>query len=133
MKVFLDTNVLVGAFASRGLCADLLREILARHELVTGEAVLAELLPVLLQRVGVPVQVAEEVEGFLRGSGVVPRPEAHLGLGLRDADDEWVVASAVAGGADLLVTGDSDIQVAGSALPIPALTPRDTWKVLRGE
>ena len=131
MRVFLDTNVLVGAFAARGLCADLLREILARHELATGEVVLGELRRVLTERIGVPVQVAEEIDRFLRGFPVVPRPGGHCGLGLRDPDDEWIVASAAAAGADLLVTGDADILAAEPALPVRALTPREAWKVLR--
>jgi len=29
VRVFLDTNVLVAAFATRGLCADLMRVVLA--------------------------------------------------------------------------------------------------------
>jgi putative PIN family toxin of toxin-antitoxin system len=132
VRVFLDTNVLVGAFAARGLCADLLRSILAGHELVTGEVVLEELTRVLTQRIGVPTQVAEEIDRFLRGSYVVPRPADHCRLGLRDPDDEWIVASAVAAGADLLVTGDADILAAGRALPVRTLTPRESWKVLRG-
>tara|TARA_Y100000590_G_C15710915_1_gene1010249 strand:+ start:1307 stop:1432 length:126 start_codon:yes stop_codon:yes gene_type:complete len=40
MKVFLDTNVLVSAFATRGLCADVMRVILTEHELLIGEVVL---------------------------------------------------------------------------------------------
>ncbi len=43
MKVFPDTNVLVAAFIARGLCADLFREILKRHQLVVVEAFLDEL------------------------------------------------------------------------------------------
>ena len=31
MKVFLDTNVLASAAATRGLCADVLREVFASH------------------------------------------------------------------------------------------------------
>ena len=34
VRVFLDTNVLVAAFATRGLCADVVRTVLAEHELV---------------------------------------------------------------------------------------------------
>jgi hypothetical protein len=37
--VFLDTNVLVAAFATRGPGADLLRTILAEHELVSSATV----------------------------------------------------------------------------------------------
>jgi predicted nucleic acid-binding protein len=43
LRGFLDTNVLVSAFATRGLCADVLRHVLTEHELLTGEVVLAEL------------------------------------------------------------------------------------------
>jgi hypothetical protein len=34
VRVCLDTNVLVAAFATRGLCADVLRTVIAEHELV---------------------------------------------------------------------------------------------------
>ena len=36
MKVLLDTNVLVSAFATRGLCADVLRLVLTEHEMVVA-------------------------------------------------------------------------------------------------
>jgi predicted nucleic acid-binding protein len=52
VKVFLDTNVLVSAFASRGLCADLMRYLLAEHELLAGEAVLTELRRALTESIG---------------------------------------------------------------------------------
>ena len=50
MKVFLDTNVLVAAFATRGLCADVMRVVLAEHQLITGEVVLSELRRALGRR-----------------------------------------------------------------------------------
>ena len=43
MKVFLDTNVLVSGFTARGLCADVIRLVLAEHELITGEVILIEI------------------------------------------------------------------------------------------
>ena len=50
MKVFLDTNVLVSAFATRGLCADVMRVILTEHELLIGEVVLTELQRILSKK-----------------------------------------------------------------------------------
>ena len=116
MKVFLDTNVLFSAFATRGLCADLLRLVLTEHELIVGEVVIVELRRALAQRVGVPLDVVDEIEQFLRGYSVVPDP-----------------ASAAAGGADALVTGDADLLTAGARFPIPVLTPRQSWRMLRGD
>ena len=42
MRVFLDTNVLVSAFASRGLCAEVLELVLLDHDLILGRNVLRE-------------------------------------------------------------------------------------------
>ena len=128
MRVFLDTNVLVGAFASRGLCADLLRHILVEHDLLTGERVLTELKRTLLKRINVPPKVVAEIEHLLRDHEVVDEPRRHLDLGLRDPDDEWIVASAVAGKADALVTGDRDILQTIVHLPIRVYSPRQFWE-----
>jgi putative PIN family toxin of toxin-antitoxin system len=128
VRVFLDTNVLVSAFASRGICADLLRHVLVEHDLVTGEIVLTELKRTLLKRIKVPPKVVAEIEDLLRDHEVVAKPRRHLDLGLRDPDDEWIVASAVAGKADALVTGDRDILETTVHLPIRVYTPRQFWE-----
>jgi hypothetical protein len=46
VKVFLDTNVLASGFATRGLCADVIRPVLAEH-VVTGSVVLKELARII--------------------------------------------------------------------------------------
>lgn len=129
--MFLDTNVLVAAFSSRGICADLLRHVLLEHELIVGEVVLNELNRTLLKRIKVPARVARDVELLLRDHEVVAKPRRHLNLGLRDPDDEWIVASALSGKADALVTGDKDILEAPVALPVAAYTPRGFWDLAR--
>jgi predicted nucleic acid-binding protein len=43
MKVMLDTNVLAAAAATRGLCADVLRAVLAEHEMVICPQIISEL------------------------------------------------------------------------------------------
>lgn len=47
-------NVLVGAFVTRGLCADVLRLVMLEHVLVTSELVVEELRRVLRVRIKLP-------------------------------------------------------------------------------
>ena len=132
MKVFLDTNVLVSAFTARGLCADLFRHLLAEHELLTGEVNVIELRRVLRERFGAaPAQIAA-VEAQLRDQTIVAKPRAVSPMRIRDVDDEWVLASAVAGAAEMLVTGDQDLLAVATEAPLPILTPRAAWERLRG-
>ncbi len=131
MRVFLDTNVLVSAFATRGLCAEVMRDVLAEHELVTGEFVLHELRRVLRGRLKLPVDTVEAIEGFLREHEVVPRPKVPHELEVRDPDDRWVLASAVAGRAEVLVTGDRDLLDVRAKAPLRIVDPRGFWTLLR--
>ena len=130
MRVFVDTNVLVSAFATRGLCADLFRHLLLRHELIVGEVVLSELCRVLRKKTRLPPTTIATIEAFLREHPVVRKPQRHLALGLRDRADEWIVASAVAGTADVLVTGDQEL-LQLEAPPLPIVDPRRLWEMLR--
>ncbi len=131
MKVFLDTNVLVSAFVARGLCADLVRYVLAEHQLLTGEVNLVELRRTLRDKLGASAEQIEGVESQLRDQTIVPKPAARLAVRVRDTDDEWVLASAVASGADMLVTGDRALLAIAPASPVPVLTPREAWTQLR--
>ena len=132
MKVFFDTNVLIAAFATRGLCADLFAHVLLEHDLVVGEVILGELRTKLRTKLKLPKKTIDEIEAQLRDSVVVKTPAKHLGLRISDPDDEWVVASALAGGADVLVTGDAAILKLGKRAPLPILSPRGLWELLRG-
>ena len=122
----------IAAFATRGLCADLFAHVLLEHDLVVGEVVLGELRTKLRTKLKLPKKTIDEIEAQLRDSVVVKTPAKHLGLRISDPDDEWVVASALAGGADVLVTGDAAILKLGKRAPLPILSPRGLWELLRG-
>lgn len=132
MRVFLDTNVLVSAFASRGLCADLLRHVLAEHELLVGEVVITEVNRVLRDRMQIPSRTIASLESLLREHTVVPKPVKPHPFPERDPDDQWVLASAVSGKADVLVTGDKDLLDIPSAVPLRILSPRAFWEMISG-
>ena len=132
MRVFFDTNVLISAYTARGLSADLFRLVLTEHELLTGEVNILELTRVLGQRFRIPTSEVARVERELREYMIVPKPDETLDLQIRDGDDTWVLASAVLGQADALVTGDKDLLDVAESAPLPILSPRDCWQWLRG-
>lgn len=132
MRAFLDTNVLVSAFATRGLCADVVRHVLAEHELLTGEVNIVELRRVLRDRIKIPAPTISSIEQLLRDQVVVPKPPKPYPILIKDPDDNWVLASAVAGEADVLVTGDSDLLEIASQAPLRIVDPRGFWSMMRG-
>ena len=133
MRVFLDTNVVVSALATRGICADVLHLIVSEHDLLLSETVLRELERVLGGKFGVPADAVREAGRFLREEAATivqagqPRPDVTL----RDPDDVAILAEAVASNADLLVTGDRDLLDVAANLPVVIASPREFWALLR--
>jgi uncharacterized protein len=132
VRVYFDTNVVLAAFATRGLCADLFAHVLLEHELLVGEAVIRELRSKPRIKLKLSKNAIDEIEALLRDQTVVKTPAKHLSLGISDPDDEWIVAEALAGEADALVTGDAALQKLGKRAPLPIVTPRGLWELLRG-
>lgn len=132
MKVCLDTNVLISAFATRGLCADVVRLVLAGHELVVAEVVLEEVQRVLKKKFDLPQQTVREIVAFLKEHTVQPAPKVTTAPHVRDLDDQWVLESALAAKADVLVTGDKDLLDVKSKVSGLVITdPRGFWDMLR--
>jgi len=132
VRVCLDTNVLVSALATRGLCADVLTLVLAEHDLILGEHVLTELRRVLEKKLRVPRRRAEEVEAFLRAQAHVADGGARPLIKVRDPADVKVLAEAVTGQAEILVTGDRDLLDVAAKAPLRIVTPRGFWELVRG-
>lgn len=131
MRVALDTNVLVSAIGTRGLCADLMRLVLRDHELVIGEQVLHELRRNLSKKLRLPSEVVGRYDAFLRAQAVIVPDAQRIDVKGLDAGDAQVLADAVAGAADVLATGDRDLLTLGPRAPLPILSPRQVWESLR--
>jgi len=133
VKVFLDSNILVSAFATRGLSADLLRLVLAEHEFVTSVVVLDEVERVLAGKIGLPAKEVARIRSFLGEYPTAPRPDEPAAVPISDPDDAWVLASAIASGAEVFVTGDAAILgLSASATRLQILSPRTFWESQRG-
>ncbi len=130
MKIFLDTNVLISAFLSRGLCAEVFRYVIEAHELIVGEAVISEARRVLADKFDVPQTIIQEFEALLRKHTVVPIPKSLPSFPLRDETDIPILASAIAAKSEILISGDKDLlDIAHQITPIKICSPREFWKI----
>jgi len=103
----LDTNVLVAALLTRGAAAQVLDLWLqGRYTLLTSPGQLDELKRVLREKFPeLPKAKVGRVINLLRFAAQQVWVRKSPGLSL-DPDDDWILAVALEGRADVLVTGD---------------------------
>lgn len=131
MRVFFDTNVLISAFAARGLSADLLELVLIEHDLISGRTVLGELEKNLRAKIKLPPARCAEIVAFIVGKAariVHGAPEAECNA---DKDDRFVLGEAIAGDCEVFVTGDAALVALGAIGRMRILTPRQLWEAFR--
>jgi putative PIN family toxin of toxin-antitoxin system len=130
MKVVLDTNIIIAAFAARGLCADLLEVCLADHQIVTSAHILDEVRDNLLKKLRLADDRAAEIRNFLESVATVVIPDEVPMDVCRDPDDLPVIGTALAATAPVLVTGDQDLLSLSCVDGVKILTPRQFWEML---
>lgn len=133
MRVFLDTNVLASAVATRGLCVDVLREVLTSHELVTSAHVLSELRRVLRSKFGVAQDLIADFIGLLRQDTVLAQPGQLPTVDIEDRDDLLILSAAISAGAAVFVTGDRELLAIGHVENLAILSPRQFWEKLKAQ
>jgi putative PIN family toxin of toxin-antitoxin system len=129
VRVFPDTNVLAAALATRGLCAELFEVMLQSHDLLTSREVLAELSRILRGKPGMSEGFSQEFISLISDHAETVEAERPW-PSLPDPDDEAIIAAAIAGKADVFVSGDKallELQMIGE---LPILSPRQFWELL---
>ena len=131
MKVFLDTNVLVSAVISRGLCRDLLRTVLEEHDALVSQLVLDEFVRVLRDKFGATQPSVEKALTLLDDVEVTTNPSVAIEAAGLETNDAIILAAAIAAQADYFVTGDQELLAAAKRTPIPIVSPRRFMEFLR--
>ncbi len=130
MRIVLDANVVVAAFAARGLCESLFEFCLGSHEILLSEPLLEEIRRNLAKKVKLAQPTVAGIERLLRENGLLLEPVAIAADACRDADDLHVLGLAKAGKADFIVTGDDDLLALNHYGRCRIVTPRQFWSFM---
>lgn len=125
MKIVFDTNVLIAALIARGVCHELLEHCVLRHVLFTSEFILDETHEKLIEKFGYPSELAGETVSVLRSRMRVVTPSKLESQVCRDPDDDNILAAAVSGNCDCIITGDKDLLVLKKYEGVEIFRPRD--------
>ena len=133
MRIVLDTNVLLAGVGTHGLCEALLAVCLRDHTVLMSQHIIDELSRHCMGKFRMSADQAALVVRTLSSHAERVTPADPPADTLADPDDLPVLGTAVAGRADCLVTGDSELLALGAYGSITILAPRAFYERLRSE
>ena len=127
MKVVLDTNVLVAAFTTHGLCYEVVEQCLRRKCIVISDYIAEELERILRDKFEVPKRKIQWFLRYLRQQcqSVKPSP---VTADCCDKNDLPVLGTLMAAKADILVAGDKGLLELDNFNGCPILSPREFYE-----
>lgn len=123
MRVVFDTNVVVAGIVAEGLCREILEIHVPEHTAVLSPVLWNELVATLRRKFRLtPADLP--ILALYRQHATWCEPATLAHAVCRDPDDDWVLATALAGDADAIVSGDADLLTLETYSGIEILSPR---------
>ncbi len=110
MRVVFDTNVIVAGIVAEGLCREIVEDHLPDHTPILSAWLWDELTEKLRTKFDLNLDDLPILDLYRR-LAVWVEPTKLMSPVSRDTDDDWVLATAVAGEAEAIVTGDDDLLI----------------------
>jgi len=133
MRVILDTNVILAAFAGRGLAHAVFELCLDKHEIIISEHIFSELQKNLRKKIKMPKDKVQRIIEYLREFCTVSRYKRLDKMVFRDADDVKILGLSEVAKPDYIITGDTDLLTLKEFHSIPIITPRECWEISKGK
>ena len=131
MRILYDTNVLVGILSRRESILAFKRAIQADEIIhISSAYILSEVEAVLLEKLRLTKQKARAVARLLERQSVIVSP-SKIDKICRDPFDDYVLAAAIAGKVDYLVTADKDLLVLEKYKRVAIVSPNEFTAVMK--
>lgn len=128
MRLVLDTNVLIAAFISHGVCNELLEHCVLNHKVVLSEFILHELKEKLTGKFKFTAREVNAAVRLVKSQSVIVSTSPLASPICRDPDDDNIIATAMAGQCVCIITGDKDLLDLDAVSGIQMLSPGSFWQ-----
>lgn len=129
MRVLFDTNVLLAAFITEGLCYKILwRAIQGQFELYLSPFIINEFKRILREKLSATNADVRSAVMLIKEISTIVHPEKNkiIVKGVcRDSDDDCILLSALSGDVDYIVSGDTDLLVIKYFKGVKIISPRE--------
>jgi putative PIN family toxin of toxin-antitoxin system len=126
VKAVFDTNVLIAALLTEGLCSGLLiRARKHNFDLVLCDDIIREFKGILTKKFKISSSDISEITSIIiEASSEILHKAASAPRICRDPNDDMIIACAVDANADYIVTGDDDLLILKRYKNILIINPR---------
>ena len=125
----IDTNILIAAFISHGVCNELLEHCVLNHDVVLSKFILDELKDKLIDKFKFTTREANAAVSLLKSrcslvdTQTLPVPIS------RDPDDDNIIATALSGTCRCIISGDKDLLDLKKAGDVLIVSPSQFWQI----
>ena len=132
MKIVIDSNVIIAAFATHGLCSEVLELCLAEHDIFLCDVIIYEVRKALINKLKIPHRIVKDIIDFINEQSNKVKPSELPKNVCRNPKDLVILSIAETSGADIILTGDKDLLVLRKYKRTRIVAPAEFWKLLRG-
>ena len=129
MRVVIDANVLIAAYAARGLCETTVELCIIHDHIILTQEIINDLAEKLAQKIKLPAVRVAAITDYLQNNSHLVTAAHVPSKACRDPDDLNILGAAVAGDANYILSGDDDLLSLKAYEGIPIVTPRQYWEL----
>lgn len=128
MKVIFDTNVLIAAFATHGICNTLFEHAIENCDVIISDYILDEFRRTLINKFKMTENKTNTFIEYLNDICQISEYVIVDKQVSRDINDDLILGIINKTKVDFLVTGDQDLLILKEYDKVPIISPRQLWE-----
>ena len=131
MKLILDSNIIIAAFATHGICHSIFEYCISNHEIYISEEILGEIEHNLASKIKLPDRIIKEIRTYLLGHCKISIPTEIESSKCRDESDLHILGLARNVMANIIISGDRDLLVLKEFEMTKIVSSREFWEMVK--